>query len=162
MNNEPNVTAAKFYENYELTYIRNDIPDVKFYVFGANHVAEVRQLAQMPNVCVTGKVSDVGDYMRQAAISVAPMCSGAGIQNKILQAMSFGGCVVTTTIGAEGLDINQSGIVVRDSAKELADAIVSLLRNPSQRAQIGKRAIDYVRRNLVAEIIEKQVAEFLS
>ena len=156
------MTAAKFFVYDVLPFIRNVIPDVKFYVVGANPVAEVRQLAQMPNVCVTGKVSDVGDYMRQAAISVAPMCSGAGIQNKILQAMSFGGCVVTTTIGAEGLDINQSGIVVRDSAKELADAIVSLLRNPSQRAQIGKRAIDYVRRNLVAEIIEKQVAEFLS
>ena len=162
MNYEPNVTAAKFFVYDVLPFIRNVIPDVKFYVVGANPVAEVRQLAQMPNVCVTGKVSDVGDYMRQAAISVAPMCSGAGIQNKILQAMSFGGCVVTTTIAAEGLDINQSGIVVRDSAKELADAIVSLLRNPSQRAQIGKRAIDYVRRNLVAEIIEKQVAEFFS
>ena len=162
MNYEPNMTAVKYFVDKVFPLVQENMPEVKFYIVGANPSPSVRQLSVRPGVIVTGFVDDVVDYMRQAAISIAPMRSGAGIQNKILQAMSLGGCVVTTTIGAEGLDVAWGGVVVKDSSQEMADEIIYLLKTPAKRQQIGARAIDYIRHYLVAEIVEHQVEDFLS
>ena len=161
MNYEPNMTAVKYFVHDVLPLIRREIPEVRFCIVGANPPSSIQELAQQPGVVVTGFVDDVADYMKRAAVAVAPMRSGAGIQNKILQVMALGGCVVTTTIGAEGLDVSQGGIVVKDDTKEMANEIVALLRSPNARKMIGEQAVSYIRHHFTEEIVERQVKEFL-
>lgn len=162
MSYEPNITAVKYFVREVLPLIREKIKLVKFFIVGANPPEIIQQLAEQDRVIVTGFVDDVTDYMRIAAVSVAPMRSGAGIQNKILQAMALGGCVVTTSIGAEGLDVKEGGIVVEDSSLKMAEIIIHLLENPKERDYIGRQAIQYIYNNLVAEIVEKQVRDFIA
>ncbi|MDY4044350.1 MAG: glycosyltransferase [Marinifilaceae bacterium] len=162
MNYEPNITAVKYFACDVFPLIREKVKQVKFFIVGANPPEIVQRLGVQEGVIVTGFVDDVTDYMRMAAVSVAPMRSGAGIQNKILQAMALGGCVVTTSIGAEGLDVKQGGIVVEESSLKMAETIIHLLEHPTERARIGKQAIQYIYNNLVANIVEKQVREFIA
>ena len=162
MNYEPNITAVKYFACEVLPLIREKVQQVKFFIVGANPPEVVQRLVEQEGVIVTGFVDDVADYMRMAAVSVAPMRSGSGIQNKILQAMALGGCVVTTSIGAEGLDVKQGGIVVEDSSLKMAETIIHLLEHPAERTCIGEQAIQYIYNNLVADIVEKQVQEFVA
>lgn len=75
----------------------------RFYIVGSRPSASVCRLAS-EHVIITGFVDDPKFYLKKASVVVVPMYSGAGVQNKIIEAMSIGCCVVTTEIGAEGLE----------------------------------------------------------
>lgn len=161
MDYEPNVTAVDYFVKMVLPLIEREIPEIVFYIVGIHPDIVVKRLAKDNKIIVTGFVEDVTEYMRECAIFVAPMCSGAGVQNKILQAMSLGGCVVTTTIGQEGLDIAQGELIVADEPCEMAKQIVLLLRNPKHRMKIGEKAIQYIKQNLSEEVIFSQLKSFV-
>ena len=161
MDYEPNVTAVNYFVKMVLPLIEQEIPEVIFYIVGIHPDIGVKRLAKDNKIIVTGFVEDVTEYMRECAIFVAPMCSGAGVQNKILQAMSLGKCVITTTIGREGIGITNEGLVVADEPSEMAKQIILLLRNPKIRREIGEKAMQYIKQNLSEEVIFSQVCSFV-
>ena len=90
---------------------------------------------------VTGSVSSVVEHLREAAAVVVPLRVGGGTRLKIYEAMATGCAVVSTTIGAEGLDVQDGkNILLRDAAGPFADALTGLLRNLDERLRIGKAA----------------------
>ena len=94
---------------------------------------------------VLGKVPDVAEYLGSATLAVAPMRSGSGIQNKVLEAMSSGAPVVTTSIGNRGVGAQHGlHLLVADTAPDFAHAILSLLSNPQARATQAASARAYV------------------
>ena len=101
------------------------------------------------------------EYLDRASVVIAPMISGAGIQNKIIQAMGRGRCVVTTKIGSEGLSIEKGEIGIANSNLELANLLVSLLNDPAQRVKMGKLAKGYIMERLSRETIGKEFQEFI-
>lgn len=78
-------------------------PELQFYIVGSRPSERVQQLAQHPNVRVTGRVDDVRGYVKFADCAVAPMQIARGIQNKVLEALSMATAVVCTPAAAEGL-----------------------------------------------------------
>jgi glycosyltransferase involved in cell wall biosynthesis len=93
---------------------------------------------------------------------VAPMISGAGLQNKILQAMAFKKCVITTNIGAEGLKgVTSKEIVIEDNTIKMAERISFLLKNKKKRDEIGLSAEKYVKENFSKEKIESEFLKYL-
>lgn len=84
----------------------------------------------------------------QSSVAIAPMQSGAGMQNKILEAMSCGVPVVTTSLGLGSIGVfGESFVLVADSASEFADSVLHLLSDSSLRARLGSCSRDYILRN---------------
>lgn len=131
MNYEPNIRAVSFFACEVMPLLRKRIPDIRFSIVGVSPTAEVRSLAELPGVEVTGFVDSLDPWFEEASIVVAPMLSGSGVQNKILEALSYGCIVMTTPIGLEGIEsLSDVMTVVRPNPKEWADAIIYILRNP--------------------------------
>lgn len=142
MDYEPNITAVQFFVKEVLPKLPSS---VIFHIVGTNPTHEVRALAEESRVVVTGYVESVSEYYDMADLVVAPMLSGSGVQNKILEAMAYGVCVVTTPIGAEGLEAVKEGLVVANSdGSEMAKSILRLMENPEETALLGKRGKNLV------------------
>ncbi len=161
MNYEPNVTAVKHFCQKVLPAIVNAFPDVKFYIVGKTPSPDVQALSS-ENVIVTGFVDDIWTYLKKASVVVAPMLSGSGIQNKILQALAVGACVVTTPDGFGGLksDIGQPFVAENDA--EMISCITDLFAHPDSRRQQGLLSIQYVKKYYSKDIICKKFKDFLN
>ncbi|MBU0511928.1 MAG: glycosyltransferase [Chloroflexi bacterium] len=114
-------------------------PDVKLWIVGKDPSRDIQALGQHPLVFISGTVEDVRPYLHGATLAVAPVTYGAGIQNKVLEAMACSTPVVAGRKAVAALDIEHGvdGLVV-DAPREFADAILTLLSNPEKCAQIGR------------------------
>lgn len=160
MNYEPNITAVKHFCQNVLPSIVRVFPDVMFYIVGKTPSPDVEALSS-ENVIVTGFVDDIWTYQKKASVVVAPMLSGSGIQNKILQALAVGACVVTTPDGFGGLksDIGQPFVVENDA--DMISCITDLLANPDLRCQQGDLSVQYVKKYYSKDVICKKFKDFL-
>lgn len=161
MSYEPNIVAVSFFAHSVFPELKKQFHDLKFIIVGANPDERVLKLASFPGVEVTGFVDSIEPYFHKATIMIAPMLTGAGVQNKILQSMSYGCCVATTPIGAEGLTINNNEIAIFNDAEDWIKGISSLLMNREERLAMGRKANDYIKANLSREIIQKQFDMFI-
>jgi glycosyltransferase involved in cell wall biosynthesis len=117
-----------FYFEHVHGKVREKLGPVPFYVIGANPPKEVNRWAEkFPEVRVTGFVEDIRPYFEKVRLSIAPLRYGAGVKGKINSSMSFGVPVVTTTIGAEGMQlVHGLNAMIADDAEGLANAVVAL------------------------------------
>src|SRR5213079_1348419 len=96
---------------------------------GRNPGGRVSKLAS-DSVEVTGRVPSVGEHLRDAAVVVVPLRIGGGTRLKIYEAMATGKAVVSTSVGAEGLDVHHGkDIVLADDAMSFSESMVTLLRD---------------------------------
>jgi sugar transferase (PEP-CTERM/EpsH1 system associated) len=127
----PNEEAVVSFARNVHPLIRRSLPGFRFLIVGRNPGPKVQQLRKIEGVDVTGFVPDVRTYLARAQVSVAPFSIAAGIQNKILEAMSYGLPVVATSRVASSLAEGAARMVdVADGAEEMAAAVERLLRDP--------------------------------
>jgi glycosyltransferase involved in cell wall biosynthesis len=100
----PNVEAVLWFRRHVWPSLVQRYPDVSWYIVGANPHEAVRGLGEDENIVVTGFVDDIRPFVQQSSVVVAPMFSGSGIKNKVLEAMACGRAVVTTPLGIQGID----------------------------------------------------------
>jgi glycosyltransferase involved in cell wall biosynthesis len=122
--------------------------DVKVQIVGKDPTTSISKMAKNPNILVTGTVPDIRPYLQGAALAVAPITYGAGIQNKILEAMACATPVVTSTRAMSAL-LAKPGrdLLVAESVNEFADAVLSLLNNARLRQEIGQAGREYIEKN---------------
>ena len=164
MNYEPNISAVKFFSESVFPKIREAYKDLKFYIVGAYPPAVVEKIGEEPGIVVTGFVNDPYEYLLKSKLFVAPMVSGAGVQNKILEAMMLGKCVITTKIGAEGLEgVTENEIIIADSVEEMSRKIIELLKpeNSLKVKEIGENAKKYIEKNLSEDVIAEKVLKYI-
>lgn len=160
MNYEPNISAVKYFAESIFPRISKAYPAAKFYIVGNKPTEEVLALAS-DSVVVTGFVESVEAFLHRSAVVAVPMISGAGIQNKILEAMSLGGCVVTTPIGFEGLKEEEGAPIVARSDREMIDAVFSLFDSADLRMALGRKAKNYVRNFYSESVIFSKFRNFI-
>jgi len=137
---EPNVDAVTHFCAAVWPSIAAKVPDARFRIVGRNPNRRVKDLANA-SVEVTGSVSSVVEHLKQAAVVVVPLRIGGGTRLKIYEAMAAGKAVVSTTIGAEGLDLHhRKDIWLADDDDALADAVVSLLLDQDLRRGLERAA----------------------
>jgi sugar transferase (PEP-CTERM/EpsH1 system associated) len=129
MNYQPNEEAAIRLVQRIWPRVRASRPDARLTLVGAHPTARLQQVAAVdPSVEVTGAVPAVTSYLWGAAVSVAPLLTARGLQNKVLEALAADLPVVTTPAVAEGLPASAlPGCIVAGDETGTADAIVSLL-----------------------------------
>jgi polysaccharide biosynthesis protein PslH len=135
----PNVDAVTWFARAVLPRIRAARPAATFTIVGRDPAPAVRELAALPGVIVTGTVDDVRPYLGGSAVVVAPMRSGSGIKNKVLEALAMSRPVVATSVAVEGLaTVAGRDLVVADGAAGVAEAVTGLLADPGRAEELGR------------------------
>jgi glycosyltransferase involved in cell wall biosynthesis len=144
MDYHANIDAAAWFVRQVWPALRRKHPDLTFTIVGRNPSAEVRALAS-DGVTVTGAVEDVRPYYARALAVIAPLRVGSGTRLKILEAMACGAPVVSTRLGAEGLDVSdREDILLADTAAEIVAAVSRLISLPQlsrSLAEAGRRLV---------------------
>jgi GT2 family glycosyltransferase len=159
---KPNIDAAQFFAREVLPLIRVHAPDVRFIIAGANPGPELRAL-DSEHVVVTGMIDDLRDVFDRTRVFVCPLRFGAGTKGKVSTAMSYGLPVVSTTCGAEGMELVEGEeVLIADDPPSIAAACLRLYRDPAlwqlmsaagQTLVREKHSLDMGRR-MLAEAIE--------
>lgn len=135
----PNEDGILEFIDTTLPLIQRELADATFTVVGRNASKLLLDVDGRNGVRVTGTVDDVRPYVAEGAVYVVPLRIGGGTRLKILEALAMGKALVSTTIGAEGLPlVDGEHFIAADSPAELAQACVSLLRDPTRRAALGR------------------------
>ena len=141
----PNVDGCIWFAKEILPLIRAKVPGAHFTIVGSKPTPEVQALASLDGVEVTGYVDDTRDYLKRAAVSVAPLRVARGIQNKVLEALAMGLPTVGTTSATQGVEGTPgSDYIVSDDATEFAEHVVRLLEDPAGARAMGDRARAFV------------------
>jgi len=148
----PNADAARYFATDVFPHVRSEHPNAEFVVIGANPTERVRKLSERDGVQVTGYVDDPIRHLDDAHVVVAPLRHGAGIQNKVLEAMALGKPVVSTELAREGIDaIDRKHLRVADGVHEFAQAVTTLLEDESARDRMGRVARELIRQKYTWE-----------
>jgi len=158
----PNQDAARYFVAEIFPLLRQVRPDVECTFVGRDPPPDIRALGREPGIRITGTVEDVRPFIERAAAYVVPLRIGGGSRLKILEALAMSRAVVSTSVGAEGLDVEHGRhIQLADSPRAFADSVLQLL-DDSERC----RALGVAGRRLVEErygwnALARQLEDFL-
>lgn len=137
---EPNVDAVGYFSREIWPAVRAKVPAARLRIVGRNPDLRIQRLAS-DSVHVTGEVASVVDHLRGAAVVVVPLRVGGGTRLKIYEAMAMGKAVVSTTVGAEGLDVHHGhDLLLADTPAAFATAVVALLQDRDLRRRYEQAA----------------------
>jgi glycosyltransferase involved in cell wall biosynthesis len=140
----PNVSAALRLARDIFPQVRRVLPETRLLIVGRNPVEEIRSLAR-DSITVTGEVEQIWPLLSQADVFVFPLTEGAGLQNKILEAMYAGIPVVATPLAAYSLRaIHEEHLLVGESDEQLTGHAIQLLSDRSTAERLAKRAREFV------------------
>lgn len=158
----PNIEAAVFFVKEVFPLVVKAIPNIKFYIIGSKPADEVKALA-CDNVVVTGFVTDeeLANYYSKLKLVVAPLRFGAGVKGKVIESIFNKVPIVTTDIGAEGIDNSLDIISLGNTAQELADKIISLYQDEQKLKELSEKSVQFIKENFTAEVAYDHIAKFL-
>lgn len=160
---QPNEDGIFWFVRDVYPLVRQQAPHSSLTVVGRNPSARLRKLAEQErSVEVTGTVPDVRPYLARAEAVVVPLRIGGGTRIKIFEAMAMQRAVVSTTLGAEGLPVqNGKELLLADSPAAFADAILGLLAQPAERDALARAARALVIRDHTWESVARRMEEIL-
>ena len=137
----PNVDAVTCFAEHVFPTIKAQAPEATFHIVGRNPAREVRRLARVDGIRVTGEVPDVRPYLASATVFVAPLRMAWGIQNKVLEAMASGLAVIATPRAMAGIAAaHDRHALIVDEPREMANAILRVIHDAPLRARLGHAA----------------------
>ena len=139
MDYQPNIDTVIWFVHHVWIKVHKRVPNSRFYIVGSAPTKKVLDLMQYYGVVVTGRVEDVRPYLQHAKAAVAPMQMARGIQNKILEAMAMELPVMTTLLGAEGIEQRNEDFFITDSADRMREWVCEKLKSPPHSATESRR-----------------------
>ena len=161
---EPNSDAVRYFVERIFERVADAVPACRF-VFAGREAERVRISLKKTDLRITAVDSpaDMRPVFESAAVFVVPLRSGGGTRLKILEAMSMELPVVSTPVGAEGLNCEDGvHLVLADGEQDFADAVIALLKNSHRRSAIGRAAAEWVRREMDWSFHREQLKSCLS
>lgn len=141
MSGPRNKTGVLYFYNEVYPLIKERVPQVKLYIVGSNPEKEILRLSADKSVTVTGYVKDLRPYLSRAWVVVAPIQEDFGVKIRVLQAMAVGKPVVSTSMGATGINVSPGeNIILADEPREFAERVIELLNDKQLRQKIGAKA----------------------
>tara|TARA_R110001583_G_scaffold181353_1_gene338560 strand:+ start:2160 stop:3380 length:1221 start_codon:yes stop_codon:yes gene_type:complete len=142
MDYKPNVDAVVWFVNHCWQNVIEKYPNARFIIAGMNPNSEVLALKGKRGIEVTGFVDDILPFYHAADIFIAPFRLARGVQNKVLQAFSCALPVISTPMGAEGINCTPgNNVLIASDASDFFEQIVFLFENQDTAVDIGKKAL---------------------
>jgi glycosyltransferase involved in cell wall biosynthesis len=158
----PNEDAVCYFVKEIFPLIRQDIPGVVFYMVGS-HITETVQSLASRDVVAVGYVPDLTPYLDLCRVFVAPLRYGAGIKGKIAHSMSLGLPVVTTPIGAEGMNlIEGKHVLIADTPATFAKAVVRLYTDDLLWEEMSLNALAHIQTNFSKAVVQTKIAQIFA
>jgi len=146
MDYSPNVDALRWFFAEIHQILLKKVPEVKILIVGKNPIDEVKAYGSRVGVTVTGGVPDVRPYYRRSWLQMVPLRIGGGTRLKIVESLAIGTPVVSTTIGAQGLDlIDGENILYSDDPESFASNIARALTDRTLRENLERNGISTAR-----------------
>jgi sugar transferase (PEP-CTERM/EpsH1 system associated) len=143
--------------------VRRLLPDVRLTLVGRNPTPAIRALDGRDGIAVTGTVPDVTPYVREAAVFLVPLRVGGGSRLKILEALAMGRAVVSTSVGAEGLDVEDGRhLVIADAPHDFARAVADLAGDPDRRRRLGEQGRRLVEERYGWDALAERFGDFIA
>lgn len=164
MSYRPNVRAVHwFLEHVWQKYVENN-PTCHFYIVGRDPAESIYTAArQYANVIVTGRVENIWSYYRSIKLFVCPLFTGAGLQNKVIEAMFAARPVISTPVANAGVNaVANESILLAETAGEFAAALDLLRKNPERWQAIGNNGKEFAQTHFDWEQIIKQLEQLLA
>lgn len=153
----PNQDAVAYFMQEIFTLVQAACPGVELYIVGDNVPPKIEAQASGA-VIVTGYLPDVDEVFYNCRVFVAPLRFGSGMKGKIGQALSYGVPVVTTPIGAEGMELEHGHqAMIAKGAQEFADAVINLYQDADLWQRLSDNGYEHVRRNFTPEVVEEKI-----
>jgi glycosyltransferase involved in cell wall biosynthesis len=145
----PNEDAVMYFVNQILPRVHSHIPKARLLVVGRRPSERLRALANRNDALeITGQVADIRPYVQRASVCIVPLRVGGGTRLKIFEAMAMGKAIVSSSVGAEGLPVNDGdNIILANDPEEFAGRVVELLRGQEARRRLGQAARQLVEQN---------------
>lgn len=157
MNWMPNEEGIRWFLSNVWDKVAKRNPDLQLNLAGRNMPKWLLKLKKR-NVNIVGEVPDAKEFVKNNDIAVVPLLSGSGIRIKIIESMAMGKTVVTTMVGAEGIQYSEyENIIIADSPSKMVEVICKIVKEPKEAQRIGCNA-----RRLVEDIYDnKKIIERL-
>lgn len=157
----PNEDAIRHFTEQIMPLVKQSVPDLTLTVVGRNPFQSLVELSKRePSIIVTGRVDDVRPYVERASAYVVPLRIGGGTRLKIYEAMAMEKAIVSTSVGAEGLEVTDGKeLRIADTPETFAAAVVDLLMNPQLARKVGQQAAQLVRERFGWNRVAKRFAE---
>lgn len=164
----PNVDGVKFFHQEILPLIKKEVKDARLTIIGRtrlNHALNLFHgndigLQTAKDITHLGFVEDIRPYIGKAAVYVVPLRIGGGTRLKILDAMSMGKAIVSTSIGAEGIDVTHGkNILIADTPEDFSKQVIRVLNDSNLRESLGTEGRKLVEEKYSWDIIGKKMDE---
>ena len=143
----PNIDAVKFFVSEIMPHVRKLIPGLKFYIVGSHMVDEIKVL-EASDIVIQGFVQDLSQFLSEFKLSVVPLRVGAGIKGKIGASLSLGLPVISTSIGAEGMELkNNENVIIEDKPKAFAERLASTYKDRKFWDKLSKNGLAFAEKN---------------
>ena len=159
----PNIDGVQYFVREILPLIRKRLPACTLAVVGRAPSAAIRALAEHDSaIQVTGTVADVRPWLWGAKVSVVPLRIGGGTRLKIYEAMAAGTANVSTSIGAEGLEVEHpANIRLADTPAAFAEQCIELLENATERERLAAEALNLVTTRFSQDVVVDEFERLL-
>ena len=157
----PNQKGLIWFVTNVWTKIKNELHNIRFYVAGRNAPDWFKEFMLKNDVDFFGEVENANEFMEDKMIMILPLFSGSGMRVKIIEAMAAGKVIITTPVGAEGIEItnNQDAILAND-ADNFIEAIKNLYTDHNLYLHIAKNASNFVKVHFDSKKITSALVEF--
>lgn len=160
MNWLPNVEGVKWFLDNVWDDLHKKYPDIKFYIAG-RHMPDCLRNCTKDNVIVLGEVENAQIFMSTKSIMLVPLLSGSGVRVKIIEAMLLGKCIITTSIGAEGIDyVSGEEILIANDSAEFLREISKAVNDRELVVRVGEKARELVINKHNNNIISENLFNF--
>jgi len=157
----PNQEGLNWFIKNVWTRIHSKFPNLVFKIAGRNAPEKIIANFNKPNIEYIGAVDDAYQFMNQNSIMIAPLFSGSGMRIKIIEGMSLGKTIITTSIGSEGIDTNHNeNILIADTDIDFIKSIEQLVTNENLYNNISNNAIKFIRDNFDNNGITSELVDF--
>lgn len=139
MNWYPNIDAVESFCKEAYPALKKKIPAIKFYVAGRDPNIDIQKLDKNNDIFITGRVPDIRPFISNSDICIVPLRIGGGTRLKILEYFAMEKPVISTSIGAEGLEVeNGKHLIIEDNISKFPDRIVELMGDPEYARHLAR------------------------